>query len=38
MTDFDLLDVDAQDEGELVIRHPKTLDLDDLFRNAQKRT
>ena len=25
MTDFDLSAVDAQDEGELVIRHPKTL-------------
>jgi len=23
--DFDLSAVDAQDEGELVIRHPKTL-------------
>ena len=27
MTDFDLSAVDAQDEGELVIRHPKTLAL-----------
>jgi hypothetical protein len=26
MTDFDLSDVDAQDEGELVIRHPKSLE------------
>ena len=25
MTDFDLSAVDAQDEGELIIRHPKTL-------------
>ena len=25
MTDFDLSAVDAQDEGELAIRHPKTL-------------
>ena len=25
MTDFDLSAVDAQDEGKLVIRHPKTL-------------
>jgi hypothetical protein len=25
MTDFDLSTMDAQDEGELVIRHPKTL-------------
>jgi hypothetical protein len=25
MKDFDLSQVDAQDEGELVIRHPKTL-------------
>ena len=27
MTDFDLSAVDAEDEGELVIRHPKTLAL-----------
>jgi hypothetical protein len=26
MTDFDLSEVDAQDEGELVIKHPKTLE------------
>jgi hypothetical protein len=26
MTDFDLSAVDAQDEGELVIKHPKTLE------------
>jgi hypothetical protein len=26
MTDFDLSAIDAQDEGELVIRHPKTLE------------
>ena len=26
MTDFDLSAMDAQDEGELVIRHPKTLE------------
>ena len=25
MTDFDLSEVDPKDEGELVIRHPKTL-------------
>jgi hypothetical protein len=26
MTDFDLSEVDARDEGELVIKHPKTLE------------
>jgi hypothetical protein len=26
MTDFDLSEVDARDEGALVIRHPKTLE------------
>jgi hypothetical protein len=26
MTDFDLSAVDAQDEGELNIKHPKTLE------------
>jgi hypothetical protein len=26
MTDFDLSTMDAQDEGEFVIRHPKTLE------------
>jgi hypothetical protein len=26
MTDFDLSEVDAQDEGQLIIKHPKTLE------------